>query len=131
MRKKFLCIAAFMVAASGPVTMTSCSEDEINTALQILELFLSGDDLSNTAWINADATFAIEFANGSGNLYDGDSTPIPFNYTVDTSNNILTLTYSDNSTEAVTVLSFEANKVLQIKRYNGKTYTLYPFTDEE
>lgn len=132
MKKKFLLVATIMAAVSSPVTMTSCSEDEINTALQILELFLSGNELSGTAWITQDSMFAIEFTSGtSGNLYDGTSTAIPFTYVLDTENNTLTLTYSDNSSEVMTVVTYTANEVLQLKRSNGKTYALYPFSDTE
>lgn len=132
MKKKYLCLAAFVAATSSPVALTSCSEDEINTALQIIELFINTNELANTAWVTSDYTFGIEFSsNNTGNLYDGSSTPIPFSYVLDTTNNTLTLTFSDNSQEVMTVASYEANKVLQLVRANGKTITLYPLTDDE
>ena len=132
MKKKFISGLAMIAALSTtPVTLTSCSEDDINTVLYILDLFTSGDELSNTAWITDANDFAIEFAsNGTGNMYFS-SDPIAFSYVLDKENNKLTLTYSDNSSEVLTVLAFTANTSLKLQRANGKTYTLKPFTDTE
>lgn len=130
MKKKIYSGLAFMAMLAAPPTLSSCSEDDVNTVLEILDLILSTNDLNGTAWITADSTQAIEFTSTTqGNYYNQSSDPIPFTYTLDTENNILTLNFSDG-TQQYTIVAFTKGEKLVLKNSKGNQITFQPFTGE-
>lgn len=130
MMKKFIGGLTLMTALSAPVAMTSCSEDDVNTVLQLLELFTSTDDLAGTAWMTADSTFGLEFGNNKdGVYYDTDNTEgVAFNYTLNTQTNVLTLQFS-NTTMTFTITAFTKNQSMSLMNNStNRTYVLKYFT---
>lgn len=96
-----------------------------NTIIEILDWFLVGDDLTNTAWLSADSSYALEFQTGSqGYLYYIDYTDqaqsVAFSYSItnDNETSYLTLNFSD-ATWKFNVVEFEANKVLVLNDSGG------------
>ena len=136
MIKKFFGGLALMAAFTAPVAMTSCNDDDVNTVLSIIDmLFTSTDDLAGTAWLATDSSMAIEFGSGNqGNLYDSsvmDETGAvaqPFTYTLDTQNNVLTITLNSGGTRKYTVTEFTKGVSLTLT-YNGVTIKLKPYTE--
>lgn len=132
MKKFFSSVALMALIAGAPVTMTSCDEDDVKTVLDIISLF-TGNQLQGTAWIASDNSMAIEFLDGTnGNLYDsshvdkdGNAIAQPFTYTLDTQNNVLTLTLS-SGTRRYTVTEFTQGSKLTLT-YGGTTYRLTPY----
>ncbi len=130
--KKFFCsLAMVSLVAGSPVTMTSCDEDDVNTVLDIISLFV-GNQLQGTAWISSDNSLAIEFTDASnGYLYESSfaneqgAIAQAFTYTLDTTNNVLTLTLS-SGTRRYTVTSFTQGSSLVLS-YNGKTFRMTPY----
>ncbi|MBO4906074.1 MAG: hypothetical protein J5486_03425 [Bacteroidaceae bacterium] len=139
-KKNLFCGLACMATLSAPVTMTSCNEDEIvqtiNTINTLVELFSNSNELSGTAWMDgntwSESTLGIEFSNKSqGVIYDAytnDGEGREFTYTMDSTNNTITLAFSSGSSEVITVTAYEQGKSLQIK-YNSKTYNLIPYAE--
>lgn len=136
MKKIFGGLAMTALIAGAPVTMTSCDEDDINTILDIISLFTSADDLANTAWITSESDYAFEFgSNGQGAYYDGyegvdaegNVVAQSFTYSLDTTNNKLTIVLS-SGTRVYTVTEFVKGSKLTLT-YNGKTIRLIPYTE--
>ena len=136
MKKLFGGLALTALIAGAPVTMTSCDDDDINTILDIISLFTSADDLAGTAWITSQSDYAFEFgANGQGAYYDGyegvdaegNVVAQSFTYTLDTTNNTLTIVLS-TGTRRYTVMEFVKGSKLTLS-YNGKTIYLIPYSD--
>ena len=135
--KNYFCSIAMMaLVAATPVTLTSCDEDDVKTVLDIIDtLFASTDDLAGTAWLATDNSMAIEFSSGNqGNLYDSsmmdDNGAIaqPFTYSLDTTNNILTITLNSGGTRKYTVTKFTKGVELTLT-YNGVTIKLKPYSE--
>ena len=129
-------LAITALIAGGPISMTSCSKEEINTVMGILDLlFTSSNDLAGTAWISKDKDCAFEFGyNGQGAYYDAKSVDSSgnvvtqnFTYQLDTTTNTLTISLS-SGTRRYTVTEYTKNVKLTLT-YNGKTIYLYPFTE--
>lgn len=131
MIKKFFGGLAIMTALSAPVALTSCSEDDVNTVLELLDLILGADDLANSAWITADSSMALEFGNSKdGVYYDVENTNgVAFSYTLDTSTNVLTLQFSNGSVQ-YTITAFTKNSSLTLRTSSGQTITLKYYTGE-
>ncbi len=135
--KKFIFgVATAAVVAGTPVTMTSCDDDDINTVLNLIDLFFqSADDLANTAWLTADSSEGFEFGTGGQGIYysgyeldeSGNVIPQQFTYTLDTTNNTLTIKLSSGS-RIYTVTEFVKNSKLTLT-YNGKTIYLKYLTE--
>jgi len=135
--KKFFCgLAMTTLVAGAPVTLASCDDDDVSTIINILDLlFTSTDDLAGSAWLSTDSSLALEFSNGNqGNLYDSTkmdeqgAIAQPFSYTIDTQNNVLTITLSAGGTRRYTVTEFTKGVKLTLT-YNGKTIYLKPYTN--
>ena len=74
--KKFIGGLTLMTALSAPVAMTSCSEDDVNTVIELLDALIgSTDELSNTVWYRETPTF-VQFSFGTSHqgMYYDDST---------------------------------------------------------
>ncbi|MCR4601926.1 MAG: hypothetical protein K5683_00145 [Prevotella sp.] len=134
--RKFFCgLALTTLAASAPATLTSCDDDDVNTIINILDLlFTSTDDLAGSAWLSTDNSLALEFSNGNqGSLYDSTkmddqgAVAQPFTYTLDTQNNVLTITLSQGGTRRYTVTEFTKGTKLTLT-YNGTTIYMKPYT---
>ena len=132
MTKKFFGGLALMTALSAPVTMTSCSEDDVNTVLEILDALIgSTDELSNTVWYRETPTF-VQFSFGTGRqgMYYDDSTGetgVAFNYTLN--ENTLTLQFSDQ-TLTFTVTAYTAKSSMTLRDSSGGTLTLKYYSGE-
>ena len=135
--KKFLCsVAIASLIGGGPLTMVSCNEDDVNTVLDIISLFLNTNDLAGSAWDNNNDNdrLVLSFDDASnGNLYDytkmdneGYMTAQPFTYTVDTQNNVITITLTSGGTRRYTVVEFTKGSKL-VLTYGSKTYNMTPF----
>ena len=131
MKKIFGGLAMTALIAGAPVTMTSCDEDDINTIIDVINLFMSSDDLANTAWITSESDYGFEFGTGGQGLYydgydgvdaDGNVIAQSFTYSLDTTNNKLTIVLS-SGTRVYTVTEFVKNSKLTLT-YNGKTLRL-------
>ena len=134
-KKFFGSLTMFAVMAGGSLTVSSCgSDDVLDAVLTIVDILLSPSDLSGTAWIASDNSMAFEFSNGSsGILYsenavgeDGSAIPQSFTYTVDTSNNILTIRLSSQTLQ-FGIKEFEPGQSL-VLTYNGYTMYFSPYT---
>ena len=116
-----------LASMSAPVTFTSCDDDDVNTIIGLLDLILGGDDLNNTSWVSDNPVYQLDFqAGGQGYFSFLDETnnvqSIAFNYSIDSENSILTLTFSD-ATWKFTVVKFEENSVLVLNDTNGNLTT--------
>ncbi|MBQ9356546.1 MAG: hypothetical protein IJT98_04580 [Prevotella sp.] len=138
MKKFFYSMAVAAMVAGAPMTMVSCDEDDVNTIVNIISEILSTNDLAGSQWDNRDdkdrLVLSFESAT-SGNLYDytkmdseGYMTAQAFTYTLDTTNNIITITLSSGGTRRYTVQSFTKGSSLVLS-YGGKTITMYPYTE--
>lgn len=134
-KKLFSSLTMFAVMTGCPLTLSSCGGDDVlDTVIGIVDILLSPNDLSGTAWIASDNSMALEFSSSSsGVLYsedniseDGSAVPMSFTYTVDTSNNILTIRLSSQTLQ-FGIEEFEANESL-ILTYNGYTMYFVPYT---
>lgn len=135
-KKFFGSLAMMTLVAAAPVTLSSCDDDDVNTVLTIIDMiFTSSDQLAGTAWLATDSSMAIEFSSGNqGNLYDSTlmdengAIAQPFTYTLDTENNLLTITLNSGGTRQYTVTEFTAGVLLTLT-YNGVTIQLKPYTE--
>ncbi len=135
-KKFFGSLAMMTLVAAAPVTLSSCDDDDVNTVLTIIDMiFTSSDQLAGTAWLATDSSMAIEFSSGNqGNLYDSTlmdengAIAQPFTYTLDTENNLLTITLNSGGTRQYTVTEFTAGVSLTLT-YNGVTIQLKPYTE--
>lgn len=136
MKKLFYSVAMAAMVAGAPATMVSCNEDDVNTILEILSLFTNTNDLAGTIWDSYDdkdrLVLSFETAT-SGNLYDytkmdtsDNMLAQPFSYTLDTTNNVITISLNSGGTRRYTVQSFTKNSSLVLK-YNGRTYNMRPY----
>ena len=122
-KKIFGAMAMTVLMAGVPVSLTSCDDDDVNTIVSILDALLSTDDLNGTTWANYQTAsdgsqyiaLLVGFGNGQVELYedsyvDKDGTAIlqSGTYTLDTTNNTLTLSL-DTGTRRYTITEFKAN----------------------
>lgn len=138
MKKFFYTVAMAILVGGAPVTMVSCDEDDVNTILEIISLFTNTNDLAGSAWDNKDDKdrLVLSFeSTTSGYLYDytktdseGNLTAQAFTYTLDTTNNVITITLSSGGTRRYTVSSFTKGSSL-VLTYNGKTYRMVPYSE--
>lgn len=135
-KKFFSSVIMFTVMAGGPLTVSSCGTDDvIDAVLEIVDILLTPNDLSGTAWISTDNSMAFEFTNSSnGVLYSEDSVDEngnaiaqSFTYSIDTSNNILTIRLNSRNIR-FEIEEFEPKQSLVLK-YNGYTMYFVPYTE--
>jgi len=129
MKKKMMTGLAFLAMLATPPLTTSCSEEDLDVVIGILDLLISYDDLANTAWITEDNSFALEFlSNKQGNYYES-SEALPFTYLLDLQNETLTLNFDEES-YIYKIIQFTANKSLVLKNAKGRVFSMIPFTGE-
>lgn len=131
MIKKFFGGLAIMTALSAPVALTSCSEDDVNTVLQIIDALIgSTDELSNTVWYRETPSF-VQFSFGTnrqGMYYDDSTGETGLAFTYSLNENTLTLQFSDQTlTFTVTAYTAQSSMTLQ---GNGGTLTLKYYSGE-
>lgn len=133
--KKFICAMSMVLFMGGTsTTMVSCNDDDVKTVLELVDmLFGSTSELSNTSWVYTNTqgivVMVFNFQTGqSGALQYLDENDkeqnVQFSYSLDTQNNILTLTFSDNSTWRFTITEYTAGQNMTLN--DGDTiYKLY------
>ena len=135
-KKLFSSVIMFAVMAGGPLTVSSCGTDDvIDAVLEIVDILLTPNDLSGTAWIATDNSMAFEFTNNSkGILYsedsvdeNGEAIPQSFTYSIDTSNNILTIRLNSRNIR-FEIEEFKSNQSL-VLTYNGYTMYFVPYRE--
>jgi hypothetical protein len=140
MKKFFGTMAMAALVAGTPATFTSCDEDDVNTIIEIIDALLTTDDLNGTTWANYQTAggeqyiaLLIGFGNGQVELYEDSYTDSEGNaklqsgtYTLDTTNNTLTLTL-DTGTRRYTITEFTKGSSMTITSGN-KTIRLVPYT---
>ena len=130
--KKFIGGLTLMTALSAPVAMTSCSEDDVNTVIELLDALIgSTDELSNTVWYRETPTF-VQFSFGTSHqgMYYDDSTGengIAFTYSLN--ENTLSLQFSDQ-TRTFTVTAYTAQSSMTPRGSDGSTLTLRYYSGE-
>ena len=130
MKKKFFSGLALLAMLATPPTFTSCDDDDVNAIISIIDAILSANDLTGTAWITYDNTFALSFDSATQGYYFYQSSDgILFNYTVDTTNNILSLEFSDQTLK-YSIVEFEKDVKLVLKDASNNTITMKPYVDE-
>ena len=132
MMKKFIGGLTLMTALSTPVAMTSCSEDDVNTVLELLDALIgSTDELSNTVWYRETPTF-VQFsfgANRQGMYYDDSTGETGIAFTYSLTENTLRLQFSDQ-TLTFTVTAYTAQSSMTLKGSDGATLTLQYYSGQ-
>ena len=142
--KKFFAGLMLLATMSVPVTFTSCDDDDVKTIIDLLDLIIGGDDLTNTSWLSSDSAYELDFQTGSQGYIsfldeDNEIQSVGFTYSISNEGetSYLTCKFSD-TTWKFTVMQFEENKVLVLNDASdclgyGKnaTVTFYYVTDEE
>lgn len=121
--KKFFMGLMLLATMSTTVTFTSCDDDDVNTIIGLLDMILGGDDLSNTSWLSSNPAYELDFQGASQGYIsyldeNNEVQSIAFNYSIDSENNLLILTFSD-ATWQFTVVEFEANNKLVLNDSEG------------
>ena len=129
MKKIFTYVTALCLF-SAPVAFTSCDEDDVKTALDIISYFIQdSSQLAGTAWVTQDRSVAIGFNDGtSGSLaYATDNGSVEeLDFTYSLSGDTLTLVTNQGNL-VFTVKGFTAGSSLILENSNG-TFTFVPYT---
>lgn len=142
--KKFFAGLMLLATMSVPVTFTSCDDDDVKTIIDLLDLIIGGDDLTNTSWLSSDSAYELDFQTGSQGYIsfldeDNEIQSVGFTYSISNEGetSYLTCKFSD-TTWKFTVMQFEENKVLVLNDASdclgygeNKNITFYYVTDEE
>lgn len=131
--KKILTLTALGLCLSGPVVLTSCNDDDVQTVIDIVsKLIQSGDELSNTAWLSADSLHGIEFgSNGQGVMADGDTGTViqqQFTYAVGQDGSSLTFQFSDGTVTTYTITEYTAKKSMTLLNTTTGVRVSYVYT---
>ena len=142
MKRIFGTMAMSALLAGSPLVLTSCDDDDVQTIVSIIDALLTTDDLNGTTWANYQTAsdgstyiaLLIGFGNGQVELYEdtyvdseGTAKLQSGTYTLDTTNNVLTLTL-DTGTRRYTVQEFTQNSSMTLL-YNGKSLRLVPYRE--
>lgn len=127
--KKFFTGLMLLATLSTSVTFTSCDDDDVNTIIELLDLIIGGDDLTNTSWLSSDSAYGLDFGTGSQgyfSYYDEETEQvqsIAFTYSITSDNetSYLTLTFSDATWKFI-VVSFEETSTLVLNDTEGCLY---------
>ena len=144
MKKILFAGLMFLATMSTTVTLTSCDDDDINTIIELLDLIIGGDDLTNTSWLSSDSAYELDFQTGSQGYIsyldeNNEIQSVGFTYSISNEGetSYLTMKFSD-ATWKFTVVEFEENKVLKLNDasnylgYGKNTNIIFNYvTDEE
>ena len=131
--KKFFACVSMMCLLSAPVSFTSCDEDDVKTALAIVDLFINNtSELAGTQWLAADNSMALVFSDSQNGVLivateNGQQQQLQFTYTLN--QNTLTLNTSAG-TYQFTVTGYTAGSTMTLKDASGATLQFNIYTGQ-